>query len=82
MKFTQEERAMIHKTLLAAQRAGVMRATAEMISMQPVSEDIKEELNQQANLYDKKTETMLVELFEADSYDQVIDDYTKYLQNS
>lgn len=50
MKFTQEERAAIHKLLVINRNAELSRAAANMIFFGSVSSGLEVELNEQANI--------------------------------
>ena len=79
MKFTQEERAMIHKLLLVNRNAELCRAAANMMSCSYVSSSLENNLNGQANKFDEEVGEIMVELFDADDFDQVMEDYVDYL---
>lgn len=60
MKFTQEERATIHKLLVVNRNAKLSRATANMTFFGPVSSGLEVELNAQANKYDEEVAERMV----------------------
>lgn len=82
MKFTQEERATIHKLLVVNRNAEFSRAAANMIFFGPVSSGLEVKLNAQANRYDEEVAEMMVKLFGADDFAEVMEDYEKYLDKN
>ena len=82
MKFTQEERATIHKLLVINRNAELSRAAAKMIFFGPVSSGLEVELNAQANKYDEEVAEMMVQLFGAEDFAEVMEDYEEYLDKN
>lgn len=82
MKFTQEERATIHKLLVINRNAELSRAAANMIFFGPVSSCLEVELNAQANRYDEEVAEMMVKLFCAEDFAEVMEDYEEYLDKN
>lgn len=82
MKFTQEERAMIHKLLVVNRNAELSRAAANMIFFGSVSSGLEAELNARANKYDEEVAEIMVKLFDADDFAEVMEDYEEYLDKN
>ena len=82
MKFTQEERATIHKLLVVNRNAELSRAAANMIFFGPASSGLEVELNAQANKYDEEVAEMMVQLFGAEDFAEVMEDYEEYLDKN
>ena len=81
MKFTQEERTMIQDIMELHKRAEILRVSSDMIDTGLEMSKIREELCTQVKEYDEKIMEMMVKLFEASSYDEIMDDYMDYQEN-
>ena len=81
MKFSHEERAVIQDIMELHKRAEILRVSSDMIYTGSEMSKIREELCVQVKEYDEKIMEMMVKLFEASSYDEIMDDYMDYQEN-